>query len=84
MKESILFQNKKLTIWVDGADLTFENNSNGESYTLYCELDICTVTDRITDVKVYDYDGCFDFNRDEVVSALKEYNPFIKIDFSEL
>lgn len=84
MESTILFQTKKLTIWIDGADLTFENNNTGNSYTLFCDLSLCTVTDRITDVKVYDYDGCFDFDRNEVVKALKEYNQFIKIDFSEL
>lgn len=84
MKESILIQTKKLTIWIAGADLTFESLSSGESYTLYCELLSCPHTGVIRNVTVYDYDGCFDFDRDEVVNALKEYNPFIKIDFSEL
>lgn len=82
--ESILFESKKLTIWINFADLTFENNITGESYTLYCELDFNPLTDIITNVIVYDYDGCFDFDRAEVVEALKEYNQFIKVDFSEL
>ena len=84
MNNGILHKTKRFTIWVDGSDLTFEYNSNGESFTLYCDIAINHITDRIDNVVVLDYDGCFDFNRDHVTKALEIYNPYIEIDFSEL
>ena len=84
MKNGILHKTKRFTIWINGSDLTFEYNSNGESFTLYCELAINPVTDRIDNVVICDYDGVFDFNREHVKQALELYNPHIEIDFSEL
>lgn len=71
MENGILHKTKRFTIWIDGSDLTFEYNSNGEQFTLYCELKINTITDLIDNVVVYDYDGCFDFNREHVVFSAK-------------
>ena len=84
LTNGILYETRRFTIWIDGSDLTFEYNSNGESFTLYCDIAINTITDRIDNVVVLDYDGCFDFNRKHVIQALKLYNPYIEIDFSEL
>lgn len=80
----VLHKTKRFTIWIDGSDLTFEYNSNGESFTLYCELSFNTITDLIDNIIVIDYDGCFDFNRDHVKQALELYNQYIEIDFSKL
>ena len=84
MNDSILFQNNLFCIWINNADLTFELVKNGESFTLFCELTVCPITNIISKVSVYDYDGCFDFNRQSVLNALTQYNQFIEVDFSEL
>lgn len=84
LRDGILYETKRFTIWISGSDLTFEYKSNGESFTLYCDITINTITDRIDNVVVLDYDGCFDFNREHVIQALNLYNPYIEIDFSEL
>ena len=84
MTNGILHKTKKYTIWIDGSDLTFEKNSNGESFTLYCECTFCPYTEVLQKILVLDYDGCFDFNRDHVTQALELYNQYIEIDFSEL
>lgn len=84
MKDGILHETKRFTIWISGSDLTFEYKSNGESFTLYCDISINIITDRIDNIVVLDYDGCLDFNREQVVQALNLYNPYIEIDFSEL
>lgn len=84
MKNGIFHETKKYTIWIDGADLTFEKKSNGEQFTLYCELKLCPYTEIVQNVVVYDYDGCFDFDRNEVQKSLESYYSGIEIDFSEL
>lgn len=84
MNDSILFQNAVFCVWLSGSDLTFERVKNGESFTLFCELRFCTVTELLTNVIVYDYDGCFDFDRNEVEKTLTEYYSGIEVDFSEL
>lgn len=78
----ILHTTKKYTIWISGSDLTFEKNSNGESFTLYCTLTFCPYFGTLQNVAVFDYDGCFDFDRNEVIKALESYNSGIIIDFS--
>ena len=80
----ILHKTKKHTIWIDGSDLTFEKNSSGESFTLYCECTFCPYTEVLQNVLVLDYDGCFDFDRNDVIKSLENYYSGIEIDFSEL
>ena len=81
----ILHKTHIFTIWLDGSDLTFEYNKNGEQFTLYCDLAFDYILkDVITYVVVNDYDGCFDFDRDAVIEALEDYNSSIEIDFNEL
>ena len=81
MKATVL-DTKKYTIYIDGADITFELKSTGESFTLYCEAQFCPYTERLMKIIPYDYDGCFDFNRAEVKSILNGLG--IEVDYSEL
>ena len=82
--EGILFQNSLFTVWLSGSDLTFEYCKTGDSFTLYCELLFDPHTEMLTNVVVTDYDGCYDFDRDEVIQTLEAYYSEIEIDFSEL
>ena len=85
MAEQVL-NHKKYTIYICFSgycdSVTFERVSNGESFTLYGELYFCPYTGRLIKIIPDDYDGCFDFDRDEVKSILNEFN--IDIDYSQL
>lgn len=80
----VLYETRRFTIYIENSDLTFEYCSNGASFTLFCTLECDSNTGIINKMIVHDYDGCFDFNREHVMQAMKLYNKNIVIDFSEL
>lgn len=79
-----LIESNKLTIWVSGSDLFCEYNKSGNSFTLQCELHICTWTGLMKKVIVVDYDGCTSFSKAHVLEALKLHNPNIVVDFTDI
>lgn len=80
MYNSVL-ETKKYTIYIDDC-MTFERKSTGESFSLYGEMEFCPYTSMLIKIIPEDYDGCFDFDREEVKAILSTFN--IIINYSEL